>query len=128
MPYKNRADRLAYMKRYYHLNKDRIKIRDKLLRDKDPIAFGAARRARYLSLRLRAIKHLGNECVTCGFSDPRVLEFDHIQNDGSTDRRIRPMRTLLRDILRGTELNIQILCSNCNSIKRFEYDQLRFSK
>lgn len=70
----------------------------------------------------------GSICVKCGFSDKRALQLDHVQDDGHKHRRTR------RDGRRTTDCRrawadaahsyqpdrFQILCANCNWIKRGE--------
>jgi hypothetical protein len=72
----------------------------------------------------------GQHCVRCGFADWRALEIDHIHSDGRTDRlmvgngvpNLWAFRNKLRDekFLKYAWSRYQILCSNCNSLKRFE--------
>ena len=33
-------------------------------------------------VRAKALDHLGNVCVRCGFSDPRALQIDHVNGNG----------------------------------------------
>jgi hypothetical protein len=64
----------------------------------------------------------GNQCDKCGFNDPRALQLDHKSRpEGacSTEHHIHAQE-LCRAILSGKEnwLNYQLLCANCNWIKR----------
>ena len=68
-------------------------------------------------------KRLGDACVSCGITDQRVLEIDHID----PKKKIRPpdlqYSTQRRVILWETEIdsgNLQILCANCHRIKTHE--------
>jgi hypothetical protein len=83
--------------------------------------------------RLKALKHISSElkCVRCGITDVRVLQIDHINGGGSKERRNRRNRsgTLHYNvILKLTEdearAKYQILCANCNWIKRFEQHEV----
>ena len=69
--------------------------------------------------RLIFIK-LGDKCVRCGFSDPRALHVDHVNDDGYVERKNmnRYRRTL--SILKDQKGRYQILCANCNFIKMNE--------
>lgn len=63
--------------------------------------------------------------MRCGFDDRRALQLDHIWGGGTKDRRrLRPngvYREALRMIESGTVAQkYQLLCANCNWIKRFE--------
>lgn len=81
---------------------------------------------RRLALRLLGEIHslLGGECARCGFADARALQLDHIQGGGarelrkSGNRRFQYQR-VLRSVKAG-EMVYQLLCANCNWIKRAE--------
>jgi len=74
--------------------------------------------------RLEVIEYLGGKCVRCGFDDVRALQIDHVYDDGYMDRQKRNQRTIMGAILRGEEEgNFQVLCANCNWIKRAELEQ-----
>jgi len=51
--------------------------------------------------RQKVVDSLGGVCVRCGFSDIRALQIDHIKN------------------------KYQLLCANCNWIKRYEDKEKR---
>jgi hypothetical protein len=72
------------------------------------------------ALKLRVIKLLGGSCVRCGFADERALQLDHVDGGGCMDNRSVNIRGRLLRILRGEGPPIQLLCANCNWIKRFE--------
>lgn len=79
---------------------------------------------RYVEVRKKIIKLLGNKCVRCGFTDARALQIDHVNGDGANERRITGnTRTyyphILNKIEKGSK-DYQILCANCNWIKRHE--------
>lgn len=77
-------------------------------------------------LRLRAMGKLSDgdiKCNKCGFNDIRALQIDHIHGGGSkhitsfTSRHIY-MVGILNDS--DAKSKFQILCANCNWIKRVE--------
>jgi len=73
---------------------------------------------------MREIKELlGNKCVKCGFSDTRALQIDHLNGGGSKFRKNvrgrRYYKNILDAILAGSK-EYQLLCANCNVIKRYE--------
>ena len=80
----------------------------------------------YRTLRLELLAIVGDRCVGCGLTDIRVLEFDHIANDGSTDRsRFKGARPMLMYYVGHPEearSKLQMLCRNCNWLKRKGYD------
>ena len=73
---------------------------------------------------------LGSECVKCGFKDSRALQIDHINGGGYTERKlynrnpIKYYKNILNSIL-NKENKYQLLCANCNWIKRFENNEIR---
>lgn len=75
-------------------------------------------------LRQKVIAALGGECVWCGFSDPRALQIDHVNDGGSQIRRDgQSWSQFYREILEGThDQPVQLLCANCNWIKRYKRD------
>lgn len=81
-----------------------------------------AHRARY---RTRVLMFLGGRCSTCGNNDSRVLQLDHKDGGGNRDRKSGPTMNSIgayhigRLALAHPE-KFQVLCANCNWIKRFE--------
>jgi hypothetical protein len=75
----------------------------------------------YWELRRLAIKAYGGKCVRCGFSDIRALQFDHVKGGGGQHRKTVSIRMLMFWLKKNNYPDIfQLLCANCNSIKRFE--------
>lgn len=69
---------------------------------------------------------LGDSCKNCGFSDKRALQIDHINGHGTKQREFVKGSSLYRQILkeiRAGSQEYQILCANCNWIKRFENNE-----
>lgn len=63
----------------------------------------------------------GAHCVRCGFTDVRALQIDHVNGDGSRERRgVRNTYTYYRKLLEAAPGTLQVLCANCNTIKRVE--------
>ncbi len=67
---------------------------------------------------------LGAKCVRCGFSDKRALQIDHIHGGGSKERRMGMIAMYQRIIDCGGE-GYQMLCANCNAIKKIENGEVR---
>ena len=70
---------------------------------------------------------LGGKCIKCGFNDFRALQIDHIKNDGFKERRKKLSifdfnKNVMESYLRN-ENRYQILCANCNWIKRWLLSQ-----
>ncbi len=78
----------------------------------------------YLKVREEMFKVLGNKCVKCGFSDRRALQIDHINGGGIKERgKGSSTKHFHLKVLRSVEKKeskYQLLCANCNWIKRFE--------
>ena len=71
--------------------------------------------------RVAVMAFLGNECVRCGFSDERALQIDHVHGGGRRERveDKNAASNLYKRVYANPE-NYQVLCSNCNWIKRAE--------
>jgi len=72
--------------------------------------------------RLEFIDVLGGKCVSCGESNPVVLDFDHIHNDGAEHRRSTGRLEIIRFFSKhGVDKSrFQLLCKNCNWIKEYK--------
>jgi hypothetical protein len=77
-------------------------------------------------VRKGIIAMLGGKCVRCGFSDYRALQIDHVNSDGALERAKFGGSATIRFYLRVAdsftkgENRYQLLCCNCNWIKRSE--------
>ena len=74
--------------------------------------------------RLLALKRLGNKCARCGFSDWRALQIDHINGGGMKENRRYGGNWIDRNVLKlhanKLKSKYQLLCANCNWIKKYE--------
>jgi hypothetical protein len=75
------------------------------------------------------IAALGGQCRHCGFADSRALQIDHVEGGGGKERRSAPsqivwLRAVLQSVVAG-EHRYQLLCANCNWIKRVEQEEWR---
>jgi hypothetical protein len=77
-------------------------------------------RRSYRKIRDKALNHLGGVCTSCGNSDRRVLQIDHVYSDGARVRteEDRDSHKLCHNVLKDSS-RYQLLCANCNFIKRF---------
>ena len=110
----------AYNRKYYaeHLEeerersrKDNIKYREysqKWHKDRDD------------KLRRDVLEILGNKCCHCGFSDPRALQVDHVNGGGGKEFRALGKTKMAKKVLETNGEGYQLLCANCNWIKRYE--------
>ena len=78
--------------------------------------------------RMKAIERLGGKCAMCGFDDYRALQIDHVNGGGNQQRKEIGQSRMMREIelMRDETLfeNYQLLCANCNWIKRDENNEL----
>lgn len=82
------------------------------------LAYMSDRRKR---LRVDAISKYGGKCTRCGFSDPRALQFDHVHGGGTRELKKHGMKpSYYKMILENMDGKYQLLCANCNWIKRHE--------
>lgn len=75
-------------------------------------------------VRLETFNFLGGAvCKRCGFDDIRALQIDHIENDGNKERKIALRNNAKKYLIhiKKTPERYQVLCANCNSIKRQEF-------
>jgi hypothetical protein len=81
---------------------------------------------RYNNYKLIVFKHYSQkeipECNICGCKDIRVLEIDHINDNGNIHRKNRNGRTVQYSwfISHNYPVGYQILCANCNWKKHLE--------
>lgn len=105
--YKNNKERWAG---YYDRKKNNIKFRK----------YSKKRRLELVAL-------LGGKCVKCGFDDWRALQVDHVNGGGN--RAVKKLVgnkniAIIKDIVGGST-EYQLLCANCNWIKRYENNENR---
>lgn len=81
-------------------------------------------RDRNFRIKEEVISLLGGKCYICGYSDRRALQIDHIHGNGINERKITNYYSFRRKLLKlnAEELTreYQLLCANCNQIKRIE--------
>ena len=75
--------------------------------------------------RIFLLSLLGRICVKCGYDqDDRALQLDHIDGQGWKERRKHSnYTTWLNFYYKNPEIakkKLQILCANCNAIKKIE--------
>ena len=87
-------------------------------------------RDRSRRIRTTVITYLGNRCVKCGNSDIRVLCIDHVNGGGCQERKALTYHGFLWKLKKAIDARnetilsqYQLLCANCNAIKKFERDE-----
>jgi hypothetical protein len=114
--YKNdpvaREKKLAYRRQWYADNREREMLKQ---------------RKRHHALRTKAIERLGDKCVLCGFDDMRTLQIDHINGGGTAENKAIGQMGVHKRILSMLEEELrqeyQLLCANCNWIKKYEKNE-----
>ena len=99
--------------------------------EKYRLALGEKIKEENIRNRTEILQLLGSHCIRCGFSDSRALQIDHVNGKGCKERRkfhnssLLYYRFVLRRIKEGSK-DYQLLCANCNTIKKVEKEELPF--
>jgi len=70
--------------------------------------------------RMHLIQTFGGKCSKCGFDDWRALQIDHIDGGGNHERFTTNSMNKYYDKMIQNPQHYQLLCANCNQIKRYE--------
>lgn len=113
--WKNIENSRRKAREYYHIHVDRCRE-------------NSSRTTRTLNRkrRLDIISYLGGKCVKCGFSDWRALQIDHVNGGGSKERVATcgaNMAGYYKRIKEDKTGRYQLLCANCNWIKKYENNE-----
>lgn len=94
---------------------------------RSPSTTWEGRKAYYLQVRERVFRLLGERCVRCDFADKRALQFDHVDGKGNVARRSKSgtsyFHYILNELKKPDGERFQVLCANCNWIKRAENNE-----
>lgn len=112
MPYKD-----------YTYAKDRMRAKYQALSPEQKKEHIKACSTRRRKRRQELVDDFGGKCLKCNFSDPRALQFDHVKGDGPGHNATYDREKLWKEI-RREPYRFQLLCANCNTIKRFENGEL----
>lgn len=102
-PKRTKEQKAAYMREYYQRRKAELDTYTAEWRERK---------------RVQLIQQLGGKCGKCGESDPIVLDFDHINDDGAEHRRATRKRNVVF-LVADPERQFQLLCKNCNWRKEY---------
>jgi hypothetical protein len=75
------------------------------------------------NLRDQLIQFFGAKCIKCGFTDKRALQIDHIYGGGTKENKTISRHRMSKNILSNAP-GYQLLCANCNAIKRYESKEI----
>ena len=73
------------------------------------------------------IKRMGGCCIRCGFDDWRALQIDHVNGGGRKELKTigkGNSKNYYISVLEDTSGKYQLLCANCNWIKRSENKEI----
>lgn len=80
-----------------------------------------AYRTKSAGVRNQVFDKLGHSCNRCGFEDRRALQIDHVNGGGNQEHsEFKSNIAYMRKVLADTSGTYQILCANCNWIKKSE--------
>ena len=107
-----------YRKQYRTDNREAInrKRRDYYTANKTQIRAVGTQLINHLKEELYNI--FGKRCIKCGFDDVRALQLDHVNGGGAEERRTKTAVQVWRNAINHPQY-YQMLCANCNSIKRY---------
>ena len=85
--------------------------------------------------KVKIFELLGNKCAKCGETDWRLLQIDHVNGGGTRERKLgvkegskrgnSAYHHIWKEIVKeGKKDKYQLLCANCNWLKRYERDEL----
>jgi hypothetical protein len=66
-----------------------------------------------------------NEDGSTGCTDERALQIDHVNGGGTKEKKTISRIAFLRKVLSDVSHTYQLLCANCNWIKRHEKNEVR---
>jgi len=112
-------------RKYHALNKEKISERKRRYYKRDPAKVCINKKNYRDKLKNRLYSILGgSKCVRCGFSDVRALQFDHIKGGGRKDllrfTNSCQMHLFYSNNPDEAKETLQVLCANCNWIKKNE--------
>jgi hypothetical protein len=106
---RTKEERNQYCRDWYQANKKRVNYYYGEYREK---------------IRMEMVEGYGGKCLHCGESDQIVLVLDHINNDGSVDRKLDSASGGFKLYARlrkegWPKEKYQLLCHNCNFKKEY---------
>lgn len=123
---KNKVSIAEWGRQYRAKNKEKIKRYMQRWRIENRARKNELGRQSQQRIKDKVFHMLGDVCCRCGFTDVRALQVDHINQ--AVEKRGEPKRagkSLYAAIARGEKpiTEFQLLCANCNWIKRYENNE-----
>lgn len=125
---KNRLWLRIYKRRWHHRTKElRAEyLKAYFLKNIDKIRATHTKNSQ--KRRLEILGMLGDRCKKCGYKeDYRALQIDHVRSNGKEERKQMSHSwsyTFWKKALAERPQDYQILCANCNWIKRLDKNEL----
>ena len=120
--------RKEYSKKYRQEHREHINEYGRKWKREHREQVGEYNRKYYEDFRQKIIKKYGSKCVRCGFSDARALQIDHVHGGGAKEVKKLSSLQFLNRVLTNTNKKYQLLCANCNWIKRYENGEMNKEK
>lgn len=117
-PYCRNCDK-QYAKEWRNKNIVYAKKRELRYREKNSEKIKKTYKTYSTKLRQIVIDHYGKKCVCCKEKEDVFLTIDHTNNDGKIFRKNEKRLIYLWIIKNNFPKDLQILCWNCNMVKRF---------
>lgn len=122
--YQTREEKALYDKNRYPLVRERKLAQSKKYRLENPEKVREWNRIKIARLRKEVFDLLDGKCFACGFSDKRALQIDHVNGGGNKERKNHKSTYGYLKFVLKNKGKYQILCANCNWIKREEKGEL----
>ncbi|MBZ9572382.1 hypothetical protein KJA15_03565 [Patescibacteria group bacterium] len=118
----HREDLKAKHRKYYEEHREECLKKSKIYYRKHRNRYRENYKTYRQKLRIQILKALGGKCFFCGCSDFRLLQIDHIQDNGNEDRNFYKHNDVAyyKNILASFKKNegkYQLLCANCHVLK-----------
>jgi hypothetical protein len=127
-----KARRAAARKRWRQNHPDVVKAQKMRNYEKHKMEIRARRAptdlANARALRQDVLAAFGGKCVRCGFDDPRALHMDHVNGGGNIERKLLKSSSMRYKKMLAEPDQYQLLCANCNFIKKAEESEHRWKK
>jgi len=114
-----------YRKNYYQLNKEKLKEYGRNNHQKNKDYQNEQNKKYILNLRTKIIEKYGSKCfnpynINHGdfLNDIRCFQIDHVNGNGRKERKEIKSTVFLKKVLADKEGNYQLLCANCNFLKK----------
>lgn len=119
----NRKRQLRHrMKVGPEIARERVRLARKKRMQKEPAKIRKIDRDAIMRIRVQALMLLGGKCNRCENNDMRVLQIDHVNGGGTKEnKKIHSRGVAMRVMKLPSEY--QVLCANCNWIKRWENNE-----